>query len=146
MKISNFLINFVRYSSTTMTDVFLILCLYFILNLFNNQASIKMCGMLYSLFTLFLGAGFDFCEPVNTLCAPFLAKQNKLLYNLKVWKVLVLNLLFYFTGACVLLIVTLLASSAKIPQILKTALNLCFKFVMFPGVTFAINNFLRGFF
>ena len=91
-------------------------------------------------------ARFDFFEPVNTLCLPYLAKNNIRLYALKVWKIGILNILFYSFGLLIFGIVRYLIfyyQTNLLDQFL-ISLNFGYEFALLPGLAFMINNFLRG--
>ena len=141
-----YLKNLFKYSCTTTSDIFLIIFCYMILNLNKSTHFISIVGMMYSNYTIFFGFSFDFFEPVNTLCLPYLAKNNIRLYALKVWKIGILNILFYSFGLLIFAIVKYLIfyyQTNLLDQFL-ISLNFGYEFALLPGLAFMINNFLRG--
>jgi hypothetical protein len=140
--------NLLKFCSSSLTDIFPIMFSYFIYNHNDNDISISITGMIFANFTLFFGFAFDFFEPVNTLCLPYLAKNNIKLYALKIWKVAIFNILFYCFGLLGFGIIKFLIFKYQETLLDNFLLSLeyGFKFALIPGLAFSINNFLRGIF
>ena len=144
--ISSYIQNLFKFSCSSLTDIFPIIFSYFVYNLNNNDVGISIAGMIFANFTLFFGFAFDFFEPVNTLCLPYLAKNNIKLYALKIWKVACFNVLFYLFGIICFSFVKVLIFKYETSLLENFLLSLRYGylFALLPGLAFTINNFLRG--
>ena len=74
--LKDFVFNLLVFASTTMTDYLPLVFSYAMFNATGQSHMTAVCGLLYSLFVIFFGFCFDFFEPVNTLCRPYLVKKN----------------------------------------------------------------------
>jgi hypothetical protein len=141
-----YILNLLKYCSITFNEIIPILFSYYIFNINQAQEQIKVVGMVYSSFMLFNGFAYDFFEPINTLCLPFLEKNNIKLYSLKVWKVGFFNFLFYLTGFTLFSIFRIVISQFDIKgyDFFLMSLGKTTKFMLMPGLAYTINNFFKG--
>jgi preprotein translocase subunit YajC len=139
-------INLIKFCSITLSDLIPIIFSYVAFNIYDNQPSIGYCGMLYSAYSIFFGLCFDFFEPINTLCLPFLEKNNIKLYSIKVWQLIFLNSFMYLIMLIIFCIFryALLKNREKLPQDIIGSMEFGHIYVMTSGLAFIINNFLRG--
>lgn len=98
LSVRNFTWNMIKYSSVSFADCFPGLFCFYIFSKVKQEKLIGVASLLRAIYVIFFGWCYNFFEPVNTLCLPYLAKNNLPLYSTKVWKLVMFNLLFFLTA------------------------------------------------
>ena len=146
LKISlwNFLWNLLKFSSVSFSDCFPGVFCFYIFTLAGSEELIGVAGIIRSLYILFLGWCSNFFEPINTLCLPFLTKKNFKLYSLKVWRLGVFNIIFWFMFSCLFLIFKRILLRFTLSQDLIASLDAAPEFFLLVGLSSIMGGFLRG--
>ena len=139
-----FVKNLLIYISTSMTDYIPILYCYSMFNYTGHSNLTAQTGILYSLFIILFGFSFDYFEPVNTLCSPYLVKKNYKLFKLNLWKVFFFEMIFYASGFIVSLLLRLLPVYFEFSETMESAISLIPVYALTVGLTNMFNNFSRG--
>jgi hypothetical protein len=134
------------YICNMITDYVPILFSFYIFAKNSKENEIANAALIDSFFVFFFGFCYDFFEPVNSLCIPFLVKNNKELYALNVWKVGIFNIIFFICCSILSFFVYSLFHLSNEQYLINYLPDKYFLFlyIFTVGLLFTINNFLRG--
>lgn len=133
----------VLFSTNTMDYLSIVFC-YSMFHYSGESELTAVAGLVYSMSILFFGFSMDYFEPVNTLCRPYLVKENFALFKLNLWRIFLYEMLFYVGGILFCLIFSFCAGFFEISETFSRALSHILVFGLSAHFCYMINNFMRG--
>lgn len=145
VNLGDYLLNLAKYCSVALNHVVPVVYSFYIFNLNDSSDSIKTTGLIFCFYCIFIAFAFDFFEPINTLCLPFLEKGNIKLYSQKVWKVGMFNLVFFVFGFAAFMLFKVVVTHYTDPLgFVHASLMQTSKFLLLVGTSQTTTNFCAG--